>query len=133
MALDAKGNVYVSSSTDGRVYRADTTGALTLVTDAEVLKSHHAHGQFAIGVNGLAFDRAGHLYMSNTDDGTILKMGILADGAAGPITEVATGLAGADGIEFDSRGNLYIALNRQDRVVLLTPEPVRPQGGAGRE
>lgn len=122
LALDAKANVYVSSSTDGKIYRADPTGKLSVWSDAEPLKSHTPHGRFTIGVNGLAFDKAGNLYAANTDDGKILKIAVSADGAAGPITEVAAGLAGADGIAFDARANLYIALNRQDRVVVLTPE-----------
>jgi sugar lactone lactonase YvrE len=122
LAFDARGNLYVSSSTDAKIYRADPAGKLTVFSDAEPLKSHTPHGRFTIGVNGLGFDKAGNLHAANTDDGKILKIAVNADGTAGPISEVATGLPGADGIAFDSRGNLFIALNRQDRVVVLTPE-----------
>ena len=122
LAFDARGNLYVSSSSDGRIYRAGPGGKLEVFSDAEALKSHHPHGQFRIGVNGLAFDKSGNLYISNTDDGTIMRMALTPQGRAGAITDVAKGLEGADGIEFDDRGNLYIALNRQDRVVVMTPD-----------
>jgi sugar lactone lactonase YvrE len=122
LAFDARGNLYASSSSDGRIYRVDPRGAMSVFSEAEPLKSHHPHGQFKIGVNGLAFDKSGNLWISNTDDGTILRMAITPQGLPGAITEVAKGLEGADGIEFNANDDLYIAVNRQNKVVMLAPD-----------
>jgi sugar lactone lactonase YvrE len=75
-----------------------------------------------IGANGLAF--LGHyLYVTNDQKGRIVRIPVESGGRAGSpvlLTE-DDALVGADGIAFDVRGNLYVAVNEQDKLVRMGP------------
>ncbi len=88
-----------------------------------------------VGANGLAFDRDHRfLYVANTGDHRILRIPVRRDGSAGPIEVFADGatinsqlgitqaLFGADGIQFDVRGNLYVLANQAEEIQVLSPE-----------
>jgi sugar lactone lactonase YvrE len=90
-----------------------------------------------IGANGMAFQRAAgtgggkgasgpsaYVYILNTSYGQIVRVPIEADGAAGQ-AEVwleTPALVGADGMTQDAAGNLYVAVNLQDRIVRIGPD-----------
>ncbi len=132
MAVDAAGNVYVASYTDGTVSKITPAGAVSI----------YASG-FITPV-ALAFDAAGDLFVSDRGDGTIYKvpagggaqtvfvsgfhdLGALAFDAVGTlyvcsdadtvsdvtpqglVTGFATGFDDPDGLAFDATGNLYVA------------------------
>lgn len=151
LALDAEGNIYVSSRHEGTVYRVTPSGA----------KSIFAEG---MGVaTGLAFDKDGLLYVGDrsgtifkiardrqvfvfatlepsvaayhlafSDSGTLLVSGpttsanetIYAIEPDGSISNFYSGLGRPQGIAFDVAGNVYVAASLHGRrgVVRITPE-----------
>ena len=75
-----------------------------------------------IGANGLAFFGR-YLYVSNSQKGRIVRIPVESGGRAGSpvlLTE-DDAIFGADGISFDVRGNLYVAVNEQDKLVRIGP------------
>jgi sugar lactone lactonase YvrE len=75
-----------------------------------------------IGANGLAF-LGRYLYVTNDQKGRIVRIPVESGGQAGSpvlLTE-DDALVGADGIAFDVRGNLYVAVNEQDKLVRMGP------------
>ena len=151
LALDAEGNLYVSSRHEGTVYRVTPSGA----------KSIFAEG---MGVaTGLAFDRDGFLYVGDRS-GTIFKIAhdrqvfvfatlepsvsayhlafneggtLLVSGPTtsanesihaitpnGEISSFYTGLGRPQGMAFDVDDNLYVAASLHGRrgVVKITPK-----------
>jgi DNA-binding beta-propeller fold protein YncE len=151
LALDAEGNLYVSSRHEGTVYRVTPSGA----------KSIFAEG---MGVaTGLAFDRDGFLYVGDRS-GTIFKIAqdrqvfvfatlepsvsayhlafneggtLLVSGPTtsanesihaikpnGEISSFYTGLGRPQGMAFDVDDNLYVAASLHGRrgVVKITPQ-----------
>ncbi|MHB8301912.1 MAG: NHL repeat-containing protein [Acidobacteriaceae bacterium] len=151
LALDAEGNLYVSSRHEGTVYRVTPSGA----------KSIFAEG---MGVaTGLAFDKEGVLYVGDrsgtifkitqdrqvfvfatlepsvaayhlafTDAGALLVSGpttsanetIHAIEPDGGISSFYSGLGRPQGMALDVAGNVYVAASLQGRrgVVKITPE-----------
>ncbi|MHB1936049.1 MAG: Vgb family protein [Acidobacteriaceae bacterium] len=151
LALDADGNLYVSSRHEGTVYRVTPSGA----------KSVFAEG---MGVaTGLAFDRDGFLYVGDrsgtifkisptrqvfvfatlepsvsayhlafSEGGTLLVSGpttsanesIHAIEPNGEISSFYTGLGRPQGMAFDVDDNLYVAASLHGRrgVVKITPK-----------
>jgi sugar lactone lactonase YvrE len=76
-----------------------------------------------IGANGLKL-HDGAVWVSNTDRGTLLRIPIRRDGAAGPIETVDTGLEGIDDFAFTGRGDdasILAAINGASEVKLVRP------------
>jgi len=132
IAVDHRGNLYVSDSFAGTItrLRPDGTGATAWAADPRLATA----GAPPFGANGLAFDPAERwLYVANTGDDTVLRIPVLADGGAGELEVFASGAAldaaagtagaldGADGIAFDVAGNLWVCANQADEVQVLSP------------
>lgn len=79
------------------------------------------HGDFATGLNnpwGLAFDRAGNLFVSNSGNNRIYQF--TADGAR-HLFAISGGLSTPRGIAFDSAGRLYVANSGNGTIQRFTP------------
>ena len=77
-----------------------------------------------LGANGLKL-HDGAVWISNTQLGTLLRIPIRADGSAGPIETIASGLAGIDDFAFTGPGNrapVLAAINGDSTVVLIRPD-----------
>ncbi|MDR0337563.1 MAG: SMP-30/gluconolactonase/LRE family protein [Planctomycetaceae bacterium] len=77
------------------------------------------------GLDGIAFDKAGNLYLGNFGDGTIIRTKIDEDGQATDTkiwAKEATNLRTTDGICFDDNGNLYIADFSENAIAVVTPD-----------
>jgi sugar lactone lactonase YvrE len=109
LAFDARGNLYVSDSILGAVWRipAGRTRAELWVQDP-LLSGDPVNG-IGFGANGLAF-RGGALYVANTDRASVVKIPVHPDGTPGTPGLYAHDpqLLGADGIAWDVKGNLYV-------------------------
>ena len=129
LAFDARGNLYVSDSLAGSIYRV-TRDRSVAVWSADPLLS----GTFAIcgpfpagplGANGLAFDKHGDLFVAITSVGAIVRIPVGADGSAGVanywVGPTCAELRGADGIRFDNEDNLYVAANILGKIVRVDP------------
>ena len=128
IAFDRGGNLYVSGGRNGKIYRIGPAGgAAQDWAQIELYTRTLPDGktQQAIPANGLVFDAPGTvLYVADTARGAIWKVAVGADGKAGKPTLMAQSplLEGADGPAFDPTGNLWVAANERNAVVMVTPD-----------
>lgn len=126
IAFDKNGMLYVSGGRNGKIYRIGLTGgAAQDWAQIELYTRTLPDGktQQAIPANGMVFDAKGEvLYIADTARGAIWKVAVGADGKAGKPALVAQSplLEGADGPAFDPKGNLWVAANERNAVVMVT-------------
>ncbi len=129
LKFDKKGNLYVSDFIGGKVWKIDRKGIVNTWKADPLLMGVIVPGlgpisNFPIGANGLAFDQdEENLYVANTGLGRIVRIPVKDDGNAGKaavFVENEPLLRGADGITFDEDGKLYVAVNFQDRIVVIS-------------
>jgi DNA-binding beta-propeller fold protein YncE len=128
MVFDRAGNLYVSDSFQGAIYRIEraTTCAPCTVQTVSRDPLLATAGSLPFGANGLAFNAdQSQLYINNAGDGRLLRMAM----PAGPMSIVAESLHGADGLLFH-QGLLWVASNQAD-VVLGIDEAGRTRVRAG--
>jgi sugar lactone lactonase YvrE len=127
VAQDHHKRLYVSDSFVGAIYTVSPNGSGKILWKADPLLE--AHGIPPFGANGVAFDRTqSFLYVANTADDRILRIAVNKNGSAGAISIFADGatlgaraLDGADGIQFDVKGNLYVCANQVNEIHVLSP------------
>lgn len=117
MVFDRSGNLYVSDSFQGAIYRIDHAQncpcSRAVVAHDPLLATA---GFPPFGANGLALGSDEQtLYVANTGDDRVLKV----DLATGAVSVFAESINGADGIAFDDRGILWVAANQGDEIVGL--------------
>src|SRR5262245_22705027 len=128
IAFDKNNNLYVSGGRNGRIYRTGPEGGR-----AQVIAQITPHtrvlpdgkSEQALTANGIVFDKQGTmLYITDTARGAIWKLAIGADGTPGqPILMSQSALLeGADGPAFDPQGNLWVAANERNAVLLVQPD-----------
>jgi sugar lactone lactonase YvrE len=107
VALDASGNVFVSDSALGAVWRVAPDGATALWIQHPLLVGDRT--AFGFGANGLEL-RDGALFVNNTSKGSIVRVPIKGNGSAGrpSIFFQDPALVGADGLAFDGLGHAYV-------------------------
>ena len=129
VAVDAQNNIYVSDEKFNRVFRITPAGAFSTYAGTGV------YGSFRAGVpatqsgfaapKGIAFDRAGNLYIANQYASTIVRVG--ADGttslyAGGGTTTgdgrapLETRLGQVEYVAVDAQGNVYFSEFRGFKV-----------------
>jgi len=121
MDFDSSGDLYVSDSFGGKIYKIDfPAGTVSLFVSDELLKpAPPPHGFPPFGANGLAFSKDGRtLFVANTADDRILKVNV----ASKAVSAFAESINGADGILFDPQGRLWVAANQGDEVVALNAD-----------
>jgi len=146
LAENRRGAFFVSDSLQGRIYKVLANGSKSIWIDSPLLRT--ANPDLPVGANGVAFDENERfLYVANTGDRRVLRVAVERDGEAGAIQVFADGasidrrmglagpvaLFGADGIQFDVRGNLYAMANYANEVQVLSPEAklIHRYAGAG--
>lgn len=142
LAFDKAGNLYVTDSFQGLIYRIPAGGGAPQVwfQDQRLL----GHPALPFGANGIRIDKNGlNAYVSVTVDsnfnGVIYKLPLTASPAAADLTEfhvyapTAFGPPAPDGIAFGKSGRLYVALAGSSQISVLNPdgtEAVRYNGPA---
>src|SRR5919204_6602506 len=136
MAFDQRGNLYVSESAAGEIWRLGMDGSFTRWSSSPLLLGtllpgpcglvHPAiaAGFGPIGANGVFFNKRGDMLVNNTDLGTVVRIPVNADGSAGTPTVFAGPdclLWGADGGAMDTEDNLYVTANSGDKIVRVDP------------
>ena len=118
LAFDEQGNLYVTDSITGSVWRLGSQGDMGLWVQDDLLKPISA-----FGANGMAY-RDHSLWVLNTDAGSIIQIPILRDGSAGkPRTLVQSDLlVGIDDGNFDVAGNLYVGNIYTTNLLRVSPQ-----------
>jgi sugar lactone lactonase YvrE len=120
ITFDKAGNVYVSDSAQGVVWKIAPTGgtASIFVTDKILTTA----GVPPFGANGMQFNGAGTtLFVANTGEDTIVQVPVNADGTAGAASVFVNSINGADGLAIDKHDNLWVAANQADEIVVVDP------------
>lgn len=129
LAQDRQNNLFVSDSFGGQIWKIAPDGSTTVWKQDALLATA---GFPPFGANGVAFDRTGsNLYVANTGDDRILRIPVNGDGTAGAVSVFASNIDGADGIQFDVRGNLYVCANQADEIAVISPSGTRIATYAG--
>ncbi|WBQ08178.1 hypothetical protein [Kribbella sp. CA-293567] len=116
LALDERsGNLYIADSVLGMIWRVPKSGgpAKAWSTAPELASTGF------LGANGLKL-RGGAVWVTNLDQGTMLRIPVDRRGGAGQLQTRATGLTGIDDFAFTGRGDQFLAaLNGPNTVVLV--------------
>lgn len=133
LAFDRRGNLYVSESLGGVIYRISRNGSVTAWSASPLLKGTTGPGPCGVvhpsglplGANGIAFNARGTaMFVNNTTLGTVVRIPVKRDGRAGPAgvyAGPACVLWGADGMALDIRDNVYVAANAERDIVRVGP------------
>ena len=122
MAFDRFGRLLVTNPIRGYVWEVDTTTRVNNIY-ASGLVSRESDSP--IGVNGIAVARSGHVFVSNTANGVIHIIETRKESGyveAVLIWRSDPRLIGADGMQFDAAGNLWIAVSARNAIVAITPD-----------
>ena len=119
LTFDQAGNVYVSDSFQGTIWRTGPAGGVAQAwVESALLRTT---GVPPFGANGLRFN-AGQtaLFVANTGSDAIVKIPV-SGGAPGTPEIFVHGINGADGIIVDRDDNLWVAANQADEIVVVDP------------
>jgi sugar lactone lactonase YvrE len=123
LAFDHRGNLYVTDSIGGSVWRVSRDGEVAPWIEHEVLAGTGLLNPFPLGANGIAYS-GGRLYVANTEKKQVVEIPILPSGGAGNPSVVRT-FTGAsdflDGIAADVHGNLYVLVAGTSELVRIDP------------
>jgi sugar lactone lactonase YvrE len=119
LTFDSAGNVYISDSFGGTIWKTGPTGgaATAWVTDAKLTTV----GKPPFGANGIAFNKAQTaMFVANTGDDTIVKIPVV-NGTADQqnITVFTNSINGADGLAIDEDDNIWVCANQSDEIVVV--------------
>jgi sugar lactone lactonase YvrE len=121
LTFDPSGNVYVSDSFAGKIYRIPPGGGAA--TDWAVSPLLGTAGVPPFGANGIAFN-SDHsaMFVANTGNDTIVKIPVDASFVAGAPEVFVNSVNGADGLVIDKDDNLWICANQADEIVVLNKD-----------
>lgn len=139
VAADNAGNVYISDIALHRVVRVDSSGLMSVIAGTGTAGFGGDGGPATSAQlnapGGLAIDAGGSLYIADTGNHRIRMVGrdsVIAtiagtgtpdfDGDRGPALSAA--LSSPVGLALDTLGNLYVADTGNNRVRMLTADPV---------
>jgi sugar lactone lactonase YvrE len=123
LAFDDTGRLFVTDPLLGEIWQVDPAGNASVFVQHPLLSGTPDDPALLfrqVGVNGIAFDaHARHLYVSNTDQGSILRIDLAAATPLPVVFAADARLRGADGIAFDQSGELYVAVNKSDSLAAV--------------
>jgi sugar lactone lactonase YvrE len=104
LVMDKEGNLYLTDSFSPVVYKVDQNGKPSIFAQNELFRS------LDIGLNGIAYDPSGNLFVVNNSNGSIIRIS-LADPKKIDLVKTDTFFSGADGLLFE-RGELILVQNK---------------------
>jgi len=118
LAFDHGGNLYVTDSAAGAIWRIPWGGSASVwLRDPALTGNGSLNLGVPLGVNGIAF-RNRVLAVTNTERHTVLSIPLRDPG---DMQMVATLAGNPDGVAMDVHGNAYVAINLQNRVSRVSP------------
>jgi len=125
LTFDSDGNVYISDSFQGIVWRTDQAGIGVAAGEPSIWVQDElltTSGVPGFGANGMSFNNdESVLFVSNTGNDTIVRVPVNPNGSAGAPEVFVNSVNGADGLIIDEDDNLWIAANQSDEIVVLDP------------
>src|SRR5260370_15672068 len=135
LAFDHRGNLYVSDSGGGAIWRLAKNGDFTMWSGSSLLKGTTAAGPCGLvdftvpllgpaGANGIAFNKDGDMLVANSNFREIVRIPMNPDRNPGPASVFsgpACSLFGADGVAMDNADNLYLAANSKGQIDRVDP------------
>lgn len=119
LTFDQAGNVYVSDSFQGIIWKTGPSGGAGSVWVSDPLLTTTGIPPF--GANGVEFNHAGTtLFVANTGNDTVVQIPV-SNGSPGKPSVFVNSINGADGIAVDSHDNLWVAANQSDEIVVVNP------------
>lgn len=135
VAFDRRGNLFVTDTAVGAVWRIPRGGSAELWIQDPLLEGTGELGAgVRLGANGIAVaHRRRAIVVSNTELGTLLRIRIRRDGTAGELKVAAEdpALFGVDGIALARSGAVYAAVNAQSTIVRVDGDDLTTIADAG--
>ena len=120
LTFDTAGNVYISDSFQGTIWRTGPEGGTPDAWVNDLLLTTSGFPGF--GANGMAFNQNhSTLFVANTGDDSIIQIPVEESGNAGTPELFVNGINGPDGLLMDEQGNLWIAANQANEIIVLDP------------
>jgi len=117
LTFDAAGNVYVSDSFQGIIWKTTSAGGAGTAWVTDPLLTTTGVPPFC--ANGLAFNTAQNaLFVANTGNDQIIKIPVTG-GTPGAPSVFVNSINGADGLIIDQADNFYVAANQSDHIIVL--------------
>jgi sugar lactone lactonase YvrE len=119
ITFDKAGNVFVSDSTQGVIWKTGPRGGVGAVwADDPLLRTA---GVPPFGANGIRFNNGETAFFAtNTGDDRLIKIPVTS-GVAGKASVFANSINGADGLIIDASDNLWVCANQGDEIVVVDP------------
>lgn len=118
LTFDKAGNVYVSDSFQGVIWKIGAAGGTPSIWVTDPLLT--TSGVPPFGANGNEFNHAyTTMFVANTGNDTIVQIPVKSDGSAGTPSVFVNSINGADGIVLDKHDNLWVAANQGDEIVII--------------
>ncbi|MFJ8026773.1 SMP-30/gluconolactonase/LRE family protein [Streptomyces sp. NPDC096311] len=124
LAIDPSGHtLYVADSYKGTVWSAPASGGPATAWLTGAALAPDTSSARPLGANGLRFHN-GALWVSNLSKGTLLRVPVNADGTAGRIHVVTTGVVGIDDFNFLNRRSdvVFAALHASNQIAVVYPD-----------
>jgi sugar lactone lactonase YvrE len=119
IAFDRVGNVYISDSFQGVIWRTGPGGGAPIAWVSSPLLT--TTGTPPFGANGLDFNRRETaLFVANTGNDQVIRIPVSA-GAPGTPEVFVNSINGADGLILDEHDNVWVTANQSDEIVVVDP------------
>jgi len=118
LTFDKAGNVYVSDSFQGVIWKIGPGGGAASIWSTDKLLT--TAGVPPFGANGNEFNHAyTTMFVANTGDDTIIQIPVNPNGTAGQASVFVNSINGADGIVIDKHDSIWVAANQADEIVII--------------
>jgi hypothetical protein len=119
LTFDGAGNVYVSDSFAGVIWRTGRNGGPAVEWKRDPLLTTTGFPPF--GANGLQFNNGeSALFVANTGNDTVVRIEKTA-AVAGAASVFTNSINGADGLIIDDDDNVWVCANQSDEIVVTDP------------
>ncbi len=121
LTFDRLGNVYISDSFQGIIWKTPPTGApvATNWVQSPLLTTVGVPG---FGANGIEFNKAQSImFVANTGMDQLIQIPVSPAGTPGTPTVFTNSINGADGIVLDRDDNIWTVANQADEIVVVDP------------
>jgi len=124
VAIDKAGNIYLTDLTYSGIWKISPDGKKVVMWSNDPLLNWLSEPALPLGVNVVVLDKEQkNIYAATTTlEGRIVKIPIKEDGSAGKAAIFSRGHTWFDGIEIDTKGNIYASEPGANQIVVIPPK-----------